>query len=59
MGAAEGYGMSFVERYLIPVLYPEKLFSSAFPESGLFWIGVFVLALNAVIYWRVARRFSP
>ena len=58
IGAAEGYPMSFVERYLVPVLYPEMLFSGDFPESGLFWIGVFVLALNALIYWRVARRFS-
>lgn len=48
-----GYDSSFVERYILPVVYPERLFAGGFPESGFFWIGVFVLALNGAIYGRL------
>lgn len=47
---------SFVETHIMPLIYPELLFPGAFPRSGFIWIGLFVLALNAVIYWRVWRK---
>ena len=56
-GAAEGYQTSFVENYILPLIYPELLFPGGFPRSGFMWIGLFVLALNGIIYWRVIRNF--
>ncbi len=56
-GAAAGYSSSFVEAYLMPIIYPERLFGS-FPRSGFILIGIFILALNAVIYWRLYRRLQ-
>ncbi len=55
-GAAEGYGASFVEHYLVPLIYPDLLFPGGFPRSGFIAIGVFVLALNGAIYWRAWMR---
>ena len=55
-GAAEGYGASFVEHYLLPLIYPDLLFPGGFPRGGFIAIGVFVLAVNAVIYWRVWKN---
>ena len=52
-GAAAGYPKSFVEHYIMPLLYPERLFPGQFPIAGFFWIGVFVLVLNGLIYWRL------
>ncbi len=57
LGAAEGYGTSFVEKYLLPVIYPEQLFGG-FPRGAFIAIGLFILALNAVIYWRLYRRLQ-
>jgi hypothetical protein len=56
LGAAEGYGTSFVEHYLLPVIYPELLFPGGFPRGGFVFLGVFVLVLNVGVYWRVWRR---
>ena len=58
LAAQGGYETSFVERYILPVVYPERLFGAAFPADGFFWIGVFVLALNGVIYARLWRRYG-
>ena len=45
-----GYDGGFVAHYIMPVIYPAGL------TRGLeIAIGVFVLALNAVIYWRMFR----
>lgn len=45
-----GYDGGFVAHYIMPVIYPSGL------TRGLeIAIGVFVLALNAVIYWRVFK----
>lgn len=55
LGAAEGYESSFIERYIVPLIYPETLFGT-FPRAGFIAIGIFVLALNAFVYWRVWRR---
>jgi len=56
MGAEEGYQITFVERYLIPVIYPELLFPGGFPPWGFTALGIFVLAVNAAIYWRAWRK---
>ncbi len=57
LGAAEGYASSFVEAYVLPLIYPERLFGG-FPRSGFIAIGLFILALNALIYWRLYRRLK-
>ncbi|WER45867.1 DUF2784 domain-containing protein [Cupriavidus sp. WKF15] len=50
-----GYGGGFVERYLLPVIYPVGLT----PEIQL-WLGALVLGLNVAIYvlWWKRRRQS-
>jgi len=55
-GAEAGYSGGFFETYILPVLYPELFFTGGFPRSSFISIGVFVLALNVVIYWRVLKR---
>ncbi len=57
-GAAEGYATSFVEEYVLQFVYPERLFGDV-PRSGFIVIGVIILALNAVIYWRFSARLRP
>ncbi len=54
-GAAEGYATSFVEAYVLPLVYPEWLFGG-FPRIGFIVIGVLIIALNAVLYWRLSTR---
>lgn len=52
-GGEAGYAGSFVEQYLVPLLYPPGLTPAL--QIGL---GAFVLALNGVLYalgWRRAR----
>ncbi len=56
LGRAEGYDTSFVEHYLLPVIYPDLLFPGGFPRAGFVVMGVLVLALNIAIYWRVWHR---
>ena len=56
LGRAEGYATSFVEHYLVPLIYPGLLFPGGLPRGGFIAIGVFVAVLNAVIYWRVWTR---
>lgn len=50
-----GYGGGFVERYLLPVIYPAGL-----TPAVQLWLGVFVLVLNVVVYaiWWRSRRAS-
>lgn len=50
-GGEAGYAGGFVERYLLPVLYPEP-----FPRSLAWKLAAAVLAANAVIYGLVAWR---
>lgn len=56
LGAEEGYAESFVEHYLLPLVYPELLFPGGFPRMGFIALGVAVLILNAVVYWRLWHR---
>ncbi len=57
-GAVEGYATSFVEEYILQLVYPERLFG-AFPESGFIVIGVLIFAFNAIVYWRFLTRLRP
>lgn len=48
-----GYGGGFVERYLLPVIYPAGL-----TPAVQLWLGVFVVVINAAAYaawWRRRR----
>jgi hypothetical protein len=50
-GGGAVYSSSFVEQYLLPLLYPSAL------TRELQWaLGAFVLAVNAVVYAVVLRR---
>jgi hypothetical protein len=53
LGDQAGYAGSFVERYLLPILYPEHLTRAL--QVGL---GVAVLLVNLVIYSYVLRRHA-
>lgn len=46
-----GYTGDFVARYVFPVLYPEGL-----TREVQVTLGLFVVALNALIYWQVLTR---
>jgi hypothetical protein len=50
-GGAAAYTSSFVERYLIPALYPESL-----SREAQWWLGGFVMVANAAVYTVVLRR---
>ncbi len=51
LGGEAGYQTSFIERYLLPVIYPE-----ASSRSLHIVLGVLVLGVNIAIYWSVWRR---
>jgi len=53
LGGAVGYGGSFIEHYLEPLLYPLGL-TSRFQVI----MGIGVLGLNAAIYFRLWRKGS-
>lgn len=56
-GGEPAYASSFVEHYVVPVLYPASL------SRELQWmLGILVIAVNAAVYvivWRRHRRASP
>ena len=51
LGGETGYSGGFIQHYIVNVLYPERL-----TRSTQIILGVLVLILNVVIYYRVARR---
>jgi hypothetical protein len=51
MGGAAGYSGDFIEHYVLPVLYPAQL-----TRSMQWGLGALVLAVNAIVYWRLWRR---
>ena len=53
-GNLGGYEGGFVEHYILPVLYPQALTRPV--QVGL---GLGVILLNILIYWRVFRRSAP
>jgi len=53
-GGEAGYSGGFIEHYLIPVIYPDKL-----THEMQVILGVFVVVLNAAIYsWILYRRWK-
>lgn len=52
-----GYPTGFIEHYLLPLIYPDLLFPGGFPRSGFLAMGVAVLAINGLIYWRLWRQW--
>jgi hypothetical protein len=50
-GGARAYNTGFLEHYLLPILYPAALTRGVQIASG-----VFVISINALVYWRVSRR---
>lgn len=53
LGGGSGYSGDFVERYLIPLIYPEQL-----SRSDQFVLGAAVLALNLLAYGLAWRKHS-
>jgi len=52
-GGAAGYQSSFVEHYIIPLIYPEAL-----TRSTQVMFGLFVLIINMCIYgWMIYKQF--
>ena len=50
-GGARAYDTGFLEHYLLPILYPVRM------TRGLqIATGVFVVLVNALVYWQVFRR---
>ncbi|MBF0460782.1 MAG: DUF2784 domain-containing protein [Magnetococcales bacterium] len=57
-----GYTTSFVEHYLLPLIYPALWFPGGFPAWGFPVIGCGVLLLNGAVYvhiWRRSRQNRP
>ncbi len=55
-GFEAGYGSSFVDHYILPLIYPDLWFPGGFPPWGFMVIGLFVLLLNLIIYRMVWVR---
>ena len=53
--SSAGYDISFVEHYIQPLLYPDILFEGHFPQYGFLLIGLFILAINIIVYWQIIR----
>jgi hypothetical protein len=53
MAGASGYAGGFVERYLIPIVYPPGLTAQAQQ-----WLGALVVVVNLTVYAWVATRWS-
>jgi hypothetical protein len=51
LGGEAGYQTSFIERYLLPVIYP-----AAVTRSLHIALGFLVLGVNLAIYWMIWRR---
>lgn len=54
-GATEGYTTSFVEEYVLQLVYPEQLFGPL-PKSAYIEVGILIIVLNSVIYWRLSTH---
>jgi len=50
-GGAAAYDTGFLEHYLLPILYPVALSRGVQVATG-----VFVVLMNALVYWRVLRE---
>lgn len=50
-GGAAGYTGGFIDHYITSIIYPQGL-----TRTMQFGVGLFVLAINAFVYWTVWRR---
>jgi len=50
-GGEAGYRTGFIERYLLPLIYPAPL-----PRGLHVVLGLLVMGVNLAIYWRLWRR---
>ena len=50
-GGGTPYDTGFLEHYLLPILYPVAMTRSLQIATG-----IFVIALNVLVYWRISRR---
>ena len=55
-GFEAGYDTSFVDQYILPLIYPALWFPGGFPDWGFTAIGISVLAINFGVYWLVWQR---
>ena len=56
LAVGAGYDVSFIEHYLLALIYPELLLGRPLPSSVFIAIGIAVLALNGAVYWRLWRH---
>lgn len=54
LGGEAGYQTSFIERYLLPVIYPASV-----TRISHIALGVLVLGVNLAIYWMIWGRQAP
>lgn len=47
-----GYSRGFLEHYLVPILYPDGL-----TRRSQIALGVALVVINAIVYWRVIARW--
>jgi hypothetical protein len=52
-GASTYEGEEFIAHYILPLLYPAQL-----TRRTQIWLGVIVVVVNALLYWRVKRARS-
>jgi hypothetical protein len=52
-GGASTYEGEFIAHYILPLLYPAQL-----TRRTQIWLGVIVVVVNALLYWRVKRARS-
>ncbi|MGV1099782.1 DUF2784 domain-containing protein [Thiovibrio sp. JS02] len=56
-GDLAGYQESFIDHYLMPLVYPELLFPQGVPRPVFIGLGVLVLLGNALVYGVLFRQW--
>ncbi len=56
LGLEHGYQNSFVDHYILPLIYPDLWFPGGFPRGGFIWLGVLVLLGNVCVYFSLWRK---
>jgi len=51
LGLEYGYKNSFVDHYILPLIYPDLWFPGGFPRGGFILIGALVLLGNVCVYF--------
>ena len=57
-GFEAGYQSSFVDHYILPLIYPDLWFPGGFPRWGFVAIGLFVLMSNSIVYWLLWQKWK-